>query len=157
MANPWTLEGEQILLTRPDYEWETIGYRVNEGPAVMKKNGRVLLTYSASATDHHYCMGLLTAPDDSNLLDPGSWTKSPVPVFTTSEENGQYGPGHNSFTVTADGTQDLLVYHARNYKEIEGDPLNDPNRHTRVQPVAWGEDGLPVFGLPVPDGHELTL
>ncbi|MNI91530.1 Extracellular exo-alpha-(1-_5)-L-arabinofuranosidase precursor [compost metagenome] len=102
-------------------------------------------------------MGLLTASDASNLLDNSSWTKSPVPVFTTSEENSQYGPGHNSFTVTADGAQDLIVYHARNYKEIQGDPLFDPNRHTRVQPLVWGEDGLPVFGLPVSDGSPLYI
>jgi GH43 family beta-xylosidase len=27
----------------------------------------------------------------------------------------------------------VLVYHARNYTEIEGDPLYDPNRHTRLK------------------------
>ncbi|RZM37312.1 MAG: hypothetical protein EOP67_01940, partial [Sphingomonas sp.] len=26
-----------------------------------------------------------------------------------------------------------LVYHARDYEAIKGDPLFDPNRHTRVQ------------------------
>lgn len=157
MANPWTLEGEQTMLTTPDYDWEKIGFKVNEGPAVVKHGGRIFMTYSASATDHHYCMGLLSASADSDLLDARSWIKSPVPVFTTSEENGQFGPGHNSFTVSADGQTDLLVYHARNYKEIEGEPLHDPNRHTRVQPVKWGADGFPVFGAPVPDGQEFEF
>ncbi|AIQ45842.1 alpha-N-arabinofuranosidase [Paenibacillus sp. FSL R7-0273] len=157
MANPWTLEGSQTVLTRPEYDWEIIGYRVNEGAAILKKNGKIFLTYSASATNHNYCMGMLTAAEDSDLLDAGSWTKSPVPVFTSSEETGQYGPGHNSFTVSADGSQELIVYHARNYKEITGDPLFDPNRHARVQPVEWDEQGLPVFGLPVPDGKALEV
>lgn len=157
MANPWTLEGGQTVLTRPEYDWEVIGYRVNEGAAVLKKNGKIFLTYSASATNHNYCMGMLSAAADSDLLDAGSWTKSAVPVFTSSEETGQYGPGHNSFTVSADGSQELIVYHARNYKEITGDPLFDPNRHARVQPVGWDEQGQPVFGLPVPDGKELQL
>lgn len=155
MANPWTLEGTQVRLTRPEYEWETVGFQVNEGPAVLKRNGKIFVTYSASATDENYCMGLLSTHDTSDLLDPSSWSKSPVPVFCTSEENGQYGPGHNSFTISVDGQEDLLVYHARNYREITGEPLYDPNRHTRVQPLKWGEDGYPIFGEPVLDGKML--
>ena len=151
MSNPWTLTGEQVMISKPEYPWETIGFMVNEGPAVLKRNGRIWISYSASATDANYCMGLLAADESDDLLDPRSWTKSPVPVFKTSEENGQYGPGHNSFTVSEDG-QDLFVYHARNYKEIVGDPLYDPNRHTRVQAFGWKDDGTPDFGIPVRDG-----
>ncbi|CAM3312785.1 MULTISPECIES: glycoside hydrolase family 43 protein [Paenibacillus] len=151
MENPWTLKGDQVLISRPEYEWEKQGYLVNEGAAILKRNGRIFMTYSASATDHNYCMGLLTADESSDLLNPTSWVKSPEPVFATSEANGQYGPGHNSFTVSEDGTQDILVYHARSYKEIEGDPLYDPNRHTRVQLIRWNEDGTPNFGVPRPD------
>lgn len=151
LTNPWTIEGEQVLLSKPELPWEIIGYKVNEGPAVLQKNGKVFITYSASATDYHYCMGLLTADEESDLLDPTSWTKSAEPVFSSNEANGQYGPGHNSFTVSEDGKSDVLVYHARNYKEILGDPLNDPNRHTRVQIIQWNEDGTPDFGVPVMD------
>ncbi len=151
MSNPWTLRGEQVMISTPEYDWEVIGFKVNEGAAVLKRNGRIFISYSASATDHNYCMGLLTADENANLLDPKSWTKSPVPVFCTNEETGQFGPGHNSFTVAEDGS-DVIVYHARNYKEITGDPLYDPNRHTRVQRLNWNEDGTPDFGIPVPDG-----
>jgi len=153
LENPWTIKSPQIMLTKPEYDWETIGFLVNEGPAVIKRNGQIFITYSASATNHNYCMGLLSIPDTEDVLNPFAWTKSPVPVFTTCEENGQYGPGHNSFTVSEDGVEDLLVYHARNYKEIVGDPLYDPNRHTRIQPFHWNEDGTPNFGMPVPDKH----
>ena len=151
MENPWTLKGEQVCITTPEYDWEKIGFLVNEGAAVLKRNGRIFMTFSASATDHNYCMGLLTADENSDLLDPKSWVKTPTPVFTTSEENSQYGPGHNSFTVSEDGRQDLLVYHARSYKEIEGDPLYDPNRHARIKVIEWNEDGTPNFGIPGPD------
>jgi GH43 family beta-xylosidase len=115
------------------------------------KNSMVFLTYSASATDHHYCMGILTASADSNLLDPESWEKSTEPVFSSSDKAGIYGPGHSCFIKAPDGETDLLVYHARNYKEIAGDPLGDPNRHTRVQKILWNEDGTPDFGIPVPE------
>ncbi len=98
-----------------------------------------------------YAVGLLTADRGSDLMDPKSWTKSPVPVFKTCAENGQYGPGHNSFTKSEDDSEDLMIYHARNYTEIKGDPLFDPNRHARVGVVRWNEDGTPDFGVPEPD------
>ncbi|MEV8316641.1 glycoside hydrolase family 43 protein [Streptomyces sp. NPDC059900] len=152
MANPWTLTGPHIRLTTPEYEWECVGFKVNEGPSVIQRNGRVFLTYSASATDFNYCMGLLTADTRSDLMDPASWSKSPTPVFTSNDTTKQYGPGHNCFTVAEDGRTDVLVYHARQYKDIVGDPLDDPNRHTRIQTFGWKADGTPDFGVPVADG-----
>jgi GH43 family beta-xylosidase len=152
MENPWTVRGPQVRLTKPELSWEIQGFLVNEGPAVLKKNNRLFLTYSASATDHRYCMGLLTADADADLLNPESWVKSPQPVFQSSEENRQYGPGHNSFTSSADGSVDVLVYHARPYRQTMGDPLYDPNRQARMQRIDWALDGTPIFGAPVADG-----
>lgn len=152
MASPLALKGEPTRLAVPTLPWEIQGFKVNEGPAVLIRNGRVFMTYSASATDARYCMGLLTADEQSDLLDPRSWTKSPQPIFTTNEATRQYGPGHNSFTVAEDGRTDVLVYHARDYRDITGDPLYDPNRHTRVQRLYWNDDGTPSFGVPVGKG-----
>ncbi|HEX6358361.1 family 43 glycosylhydrolase [Actinophytocola sp.] len=152
MSNPWTITGTPTLLTTPTYDWETRGFRVNEGPAVIQRNGRVFLTYSASATDANYCLGMLTASASSNLLNASSWTKSSQPVFTSNAATSQYGPGHNQFTTSEDGQSDIFVYHARNYRDISGDPLNDPNRATRLQKLYWNADGTPNFGIPVPDG-----
>ena len=151
MDGPTSITGPVVMLTKPEFDWEIVRFRVNEGPAILLRHGRVFLTYSASGTGAEYCVGLLTADENANLLDPQSWTKSPEPVFRTSEENRIFGPGHNSFTTTPDGATDLLVYHARSYRDIEGDPLRDPNRHTRVQELGWKADGTPDFGVPVPD------
>lgn len=148
MDTPWSISGEPVLITAPEYDWEIQLHRVNEGPAVLKRNGRVFIAFSASGTDHRYCMGLLTADEDSDLLDPASWSKTKEPIFVSSEEASEYGPGHNSFTVSEDGSADLLVYHARPYKEIKGEPLYDPNRHARVQRLFWKPDGTPYFGSP---------
>ncbi|OMF34709.1 alpha-N-arabinofuranosidase [Paenibacillus sp. FSL H8-0548] len=153
MSSPWTIKGEQVMIATPEQEWEKIGFLVNEGAAVLKRNGKIFISYSASATDFNYCMGLLSASETSDLLDPASWTKAPMPVFQTNEATGQYGPGHNSFTVSPDGLQDIIVYHARNYKDITGDPLYDPNRHTRAQVFGWNSDGTPHFGIPQADGR----
>lgn len=152
MTSPWSITGRQVMITKPEYDWERIGFWVNEGPAILIRNGRIFISYSASATDHNYCMGLLATDVTANLLDPKSWQKSPVPVFKSCASNSQYGPGHNSFTVAPDGKTDLIFYHARNYKEIQGDPLQNPDRHTRVQKLNWKQDGTPDFSEPMPDG-----
>lgn len=151
MDSPLSISGPAVQLSKPDYDWEKAGFDVNEAPAVLVKNGRVFLTYSASATDANYALGMLSADAGANLLDPAAWKKSPQPVFRSSAANGQYGPGHNSFTTTPDGKTDVLVYHARNYRDIQGDPLHDPNRHTRAQVIQWRPDGTPDFGSPVAD------
>ncbi len=152
MTNPWTIKQPQVRITRPEYTWETIGHKVNEGPAFLHRNGKVFISYSASATDHNYCLGLLWADEKADLLRAESWHKSPTPVFVSSPPNGQWGPGHNQFTVAEDGKTDLLVYHARQYRDIQGEPLRNPDRHTRVQVLNWRADGFPDFGEPVKDG-----
>ncbi|MDZ5783081.1 glycoside hydrolase family 43 protein [Marinococcus luteus] len=151
MENPWTLATTPVLLTKPELPWEIKGFWVNEGPSVLIRNEKVFITYSASATGIDYCMGMLTSDAKADLLNPNSWTKSPEPVFESYSPNKQYGPGHNCFTVSEDGSSDILVYHARNYTEIVGDPLYDPNRHARAQEITWDENGNPVFGIPVSD------
>lgn len=99
-------------------------------------------------------MGLLTADAKANLLDSTSWNKSADPVFASSAANGQYGPGHNSYTTTPNGKTDVLIYHARNYRDIKGDSLHNPDRNARAQVINWRADGTPDFGAPVADrGH----
>ena len=147
MKNPWTIEGEQVMIAEPEYDWERIGFLVNEGPAVLNRNGKIFISYSASATDYNYCMGVLIADENSDLLNKDSWHKSEKPVLKTDEENGIFGPGHSCFTVSEDGETDMLVYHARNYKEIVGNPLYDPNRHTFVKELGYDDKGNIIFDL----------
>jgi len=148
-ANPWTLATDAVMITMPEYDWEKMGFLVNEGAAVLKHDGKIFVTYSASATDHNYCMGMLWIDENVDLLDASNWRKLDKPVFKTCEENSQFGPGHNSFTT--DGGNDVLVYHCRSYKEIVGDPLYDPNRHARALIFTYDEKGFPVFGKPYRD------
>ena len=42
METPCKLKTVQVLLTTPDYDWERIGFWVNEGPAIIKRNGNTL-------------------------------------------------------------------------------------------------------------------
>lgn len=145
MKNPTTLTGPEVVLTEPEFNWERMKYNVNEGPAIIKRNGKIFVSYSASATNHNYCMGLLWIDEDADLLDVSNWNKSPGPVFYTNEELKRYGPGHNSFTIAEDGETVIMIYHARDYKEIQGHELSDPNRATRARVVRWTESGFPDF------------
>lgn len=152
MATPTSLSRPPVRLTVPTLPWEILGFKVAEGAAVLSRNGRLFMTYSASATDDRYCLGMLTADADADIMSAASWTKSPTPVFTTNEVTSVYGPGHNSFTVDEQG-RDVIVFHGRDYKAITGDPLFDPNRHTRIQRIYYRADGTPDFGIPVGNGE----
>lgn len=151
MQNPTTLVGPEVVITEPEFSWEKMKYQVNEGPAVIKRNGKIFVTYSASATNHNYCMGLLWIDEEADLLEASHWQKSPGPVFYTNEEVDRFGPGHNSFSKAEDGETVVMIYHARDYKEIEGHELSDPNRATRARVVRWTESGFPDFMQPEGD------
>ena len=144
MENPCKLKTVQVLLTTPDYDWERIGFWVNEGPAVIHHDGKIYMTYSASETGAAYCIGMLSISEDADLLDPAMWKKERYPVLETNAEKGIYGPGHNSFTEDEQGNP-IMVYHARTEEKIEGNPLYNPNRHAMLMKLTWGEDGRPVF------------
>lgn len=144
MECPDKLATVQVLLTTPDYDWERVNFWVNEGPAVIKKNGKIYLTYSASDTGPAYCMGMMSIDEDSDMLDPRCWKKERYPVLKTDESKGIYGPGHNSFTKDENGN-DIMVYHARTEAKIVGDPLYNPNRHAHLMQIKWDENDRPIF------------
>lgn len=131
LENPYTLKTVQVLLTTPDYDWERVGFWVNEGPGIIRRGDNIYLTFSASETGADYCIGMLSAKSGTDLLDPLSWKKDRYPVLRTDVSKGVYGPGHNSFTVDEDGN-DIMVYHARLEDKIEGNPLYNPNRHAHL-------------------------
>lgn len=155
LKNPWTVMGARVRLSTPRYGWEEIGdlpkehrhVDVNEGPEILKHDGKLFLIYSASGcwTDF-YALGMLTADAKSSLLDPASWKKSDHPVFSESPSAHAYGPGHNTFFRSRDGRQDWIMYHA-NPESGEG---CGRDRSPRAQPFTWNADGTPNFGSPVP-------
>ncbi|MBR6029924.1 MAG: glycoside hydrolase family 43 protein [Clostridia bacterium] len=144
MESAMKLRLPAVRLSIPEYDWECQGFLVNEGPSCLIHEGVLYVTYSASATDERYAMGLLTLQKGGNPLDAKAWKKSPVPVMVTEEQHGLFGPGHNSFTVDEEGN-DLLVFHARPYPGFHGTALSDPNRHCFLRPVRYAQDGTPLF------------
>jgi GH43 family beta-xylosidase len=149
MSDPWTISGSRSLISSPQLAWETNGAppAVNEGPEILKNPaGRIFLIYSASGcwTDE-YALGMLTLKEGGDPLNASDWTKSSQPVFTKNTANGAYGPGHNSFFKSVDGTEDWILYHAN---PSTGQGCGD-FRNPRMQKFTWKTDGSPDFGAPV--------
>lgn len=152
MSNPWTLSGPRVLISEPEYEWEKSGLNVNEGPVALHHDGQTFIIYSASfCGTPDYKLGMLTYTG-GDPLSAESWVKNPEPVFQRSDENGVYGPGHNGFFKSPDGTEDWIVYHA-NDAVTDG---CDDGRSTRVQKFTWNADGTPNFGVPVSIEEEIA-
>jgi GH43 family beta-xylosidase len=152
LSNPWTASGTRRVLSTPTYSWETVGGAVNEGAEVLQRGGRTFIVYSAShCSTPDYKLGMLTY-NGGDPLSSSSWVKSPNPVFQRSNANGVYGPGHNGFFKSPDGTEDWIVYHANN----SAGGGCDMNRSTRAQKFTWNADGTPNFGTPVALGVTLT-
>ncbi|KAL2157270.1 hypothetical protein VTH06DRAFT_6310 [Thermothelomyces fergusii] len=137
--------GTPRLLSQPLLDWERADTPVNEGPAPLYHDGRIFLAYSASfCWTPSYQLGLLTY----NGGDPtaaSSWTKT-GPFFSSA--NGNYGPGHNSFVNSPDGTEIWNIYHATSIRTGNC----DGNRYTAAKKVTWNWDGSPNFGSPGPLG-----
>ena len=153
MTNPWTISGERVELSRPEFDWEKIGEpHINEGPQFLRNNdGQLILIYSASGSwTDDYKLGMLTFTG-SDPLDPNAWEKSPEPVFEKDPSVGVYGPGHNGFFKSPDGTEDWIIYHAAKYQGGGWD------RNVRMQKFTWNEDGTPNFGTPVATGTLLKV
>ena len=159
MANPWTLQGPETLITAPTASWEKQGgMAINEGPVFLKRSGSIHLVFSASATwSDDYCLGIVSIDENQDVLDASAWEKYPGPVFVKSQDNRVFAPGHNSFTVSPDGLEDWIVYHAYSYSEREHPRSEGGKRSMRIQRFGWKENGMPDFGIPSPAGEPLTV
>lgn len=109
---PWKLISEPVLLTRPVYGWENNHHTINnEGPYAFVAGGTVYLTYSGGAAGgYSYALGLLTANENADLLDPRVWVKSNAPVLSYYSAD-EFGPGHNAFFTDEFGNF-MITFHA---------------------------------------------
>jgi GH43 family beta-xylosidase len=155
MSNPHTVSGPRAQISAPTESWErrvdpTDGLDLNEGPQVLARNGQTFIIYSTRESwTPAYRLGMLRLNHaDADPMQASSWTKS-GPVF--QQANDVYGPGHNGFTKSPDGTEDWIVYHAK----VDTGP--NWNRVIRAQPFTWRADGSPDFGEPVANGVDLPV
>jgi GH43 family beta-xylosidase len=152
LSNPWTASGTRRRLSTPTFSWETVGGAVNEGPEVIQRNGQTFIVFSAShCSTPDYKLGLLRY-NGGDPLQQSSWVKTSQPIFVRNNAANVYGPGHNGFFKSPDGTEDWMVYHA-NSSTSQG---CDINRTTRAAKITWNADGTPNLGVPVALGVTVT-
>ena len=151
MSDPETISSGRVRISSPVESWEQgTELDLNEGPQFLQNGEDLFIIYSARESwlpDYRLGQLRLAGPD-ADPMDPGSWIKS-GPVFTRTET--VYGPGHASFTVSPDSTEDWIVYHAKRSEAPGWD------RVIRTQPFTWGPDGAPAFGEPVPSDVRLPV
>jgi GH43 family beta-xylosidase len=151
MRNPWTLRGDRVLISTPQYAWEKYGLPINEGPEVLIQDGHLQIIYSASGYwTSQYSLGQLTYNGSGSVLSTSSWTKAPLPVFAATTQ--VVGVGHASFTKSPDGTEDWIVYHAHANPNV----FNE-DRVVSIQPFTFFANGSPNFGAPLPTSQPIPV
>lgn len=148
MDTPWSLKADSphVVLTRPELDWEISGRKVTEGAEILQHNGRTFMTYSASfCNTPDYKLGMLELVGE-DPLNPADWKKFQQPVFTRTDS--VFGPGHNGFFTSPDGSENWLVYHGNSSVEHGC----SSTRSLRAQKFNWHDDGTPDFGKPVTPG-----
>ena len=155
MSDPLTIATNRVRISSPTEPWE-IGTRLNlqEGQEFLVNGTNTFIVYSTRESFlPDYRLGWLKlASPTADPLDPASWQKSPGPVFIGLPSGGVYGVGHASFTMSPDGTENWIVYHA---KSVSTEGWGDRKIHTKK--FTWNTDGSPNFGTPPATGTPVTV
>ncbi|MGG1516666.1 family 43 glycosylhydrolase [Paenibacillus oryzisoli] len=139
LSNPWTVDSSPVLITEPTYSWEASGRPITEAPIALQKNGKTFIFYSGSAAVSNYCVGVVYNTD-GDFLNPNSWTKMSTPIL--SGNSTILAPGHNGLFKSPDGTEDWMVYHARQA------PWNSNDWNWVAHKMTWDANGFPEIFTP---------
>ncbi|UOQ90564.1 family 43 glycosylhydrolase [Agromyces endophyticus] len=138
-TGPWQLVGERSTIVYPDRGWSDNTTEVVEGPFVIQRDGKVMITFSGSGVDWTYSVGLATAQSGADLLDAASWTVRDYPIWSYEGPTANnWGPGHNSYTYDDDGNL-LNVFHAK--------ATQNGSRDAGVRMVYFRQDGSPILDM----------
>ncbi|BCL15319.1 family 43 glycosylhydrolase [Micromonospora sagamiensis] len=147
MTSPWTTTGNRVALPA-----DGGCHEVREGPTGLRGPGRLFLVYSTCDTGKpDYQLWMKSIADGADPLVVSNWRQHPGPVLWRNDAAGVFGPGHNGFFRSPDGTQDWIVYHGKTSSAYTYD-----GRTTRAQPVVWNSDGTPDLGRPLSLGAVQT-
>lgn len=156
IAHPCYYTVEDYLKFNRDNErvarvtYENSGNTINEGPAVMKHNGKYYLSFSVNSygtSDYQIGQAVadsplgpfrkLTEEEGGLLLSALAVESQPAGEASTQAPSGT---GHHSF-VTA-GNQTFIVYHRHRDYETAG-----ADRYTAIDEIKWikNKDGLDVM------------
>lgn len=155
MSDPATISSRRVQMCPNDcHAWEHVGEDrsergLHEGPAILHRNGRVMVVYSCSGSwQASYKLGMLTMRENADPMNPVSWMKHDQPLFDSTDD--VFGIGHCSFTTSVDGSQDWILFHSKKSRREGWD------RSVHAQQFGWNSDGLPDFGMPFKHGKEIA-
>lgn len=143
--NLMSIEGEPVLLTTPSQAWEKPqgGWGWNEGPEMIKHNGKYYLTYSANYYESpYYSLGV--AISDSPL---GEFVKPDYnPILTKGDLKDVSGTGHHGFVESPDKSEIWMSYHSHTFVDAPSG-----NRKVNIAKVDFLSDGRIYVNGPTTD------
>ncbi|GAB2558408.1 LamG-like jellyroll fold domain-containing protein [Leucobacter ruminantium] len=142
-VQPTRLTSDPVRIVTPEYAWDN---SCAEGPNVLTRDGKLLMTYAGSQVGYTYTTGLAVAPTSgANLLDPASWQKLNYPLLKSGlfEGEWQLGTGHGMWSEDEDGNI-VHVFHA---KTDAGFGDYTVGRDMFVRRVHFDAEGMPVLDM----------
>ena len=138
-TGPWQLSSARSTIVYPDKGWSTNTSAVAEGPFVIQRDGKIMITFSGSNIDWTYAVGLATASSGSDLLDADTWEVRDNAIWSYEGVfANNWGPGHNSYTYDDDGNL-INVFHAK--------ATQNGTRDSGVRMVYFRQDGSPILDM----------
>lgn len=135
----WQLSGQRSTIVYPDASWSDNTSAVAEGPFVIQRDGKIMISFSGSNIDWTYAVGLATAESGADLLEASAWNIRSYPIWSYEGAfANNWGPGHNSYTYDDDGNL-LNIFHAK--------LTQNGTRDAGVRMVYFREDGSPILDM----------
>jgi xylan 1,4-beta-xylosidase len=136
--------GSGKLLTEPRLIWPGTGGQYPEGPHLYRREGWYYLLMSEGGTEYGHMITMARSKSAWGPFEPCLRN----PLFThRSYRSPIQGLGHADLVDAADGEWFAV---ALGFRPNGYPPCYHLGRETFLSPVAWAEDGFPVFGK---DGH----
>jgi GH43 family beta-xylosidase len=119
-----------------------IGF-IAEGPRAIVHGNQLIMTGAEGgfASKDYRLSALIYSPDAGPIDDKASW-KSLGTLFKTSDD--VWGPSRASFTVSADGKENWMMYHSKIFNADD-----NGMRSVNIKKFTFKEDGTPDFGIPL--------
>ena len=113
-----------------------------EGPRAMVRSNKLIMTGAAGgfASKSYSLIGLLYTPDAGPIDDKASWKPLGTLLKTTADV---WGPSRASFTVSADGTENWVMFHSKIFNADD-----NGMREVNIQKFTFDRNDLPIFAKP---------
>lgn len=136
-----TIDEESIVeVLAPSQAWEQDMANINEGPYMLKHEGKYYLTYSGSHFESPL-YGAGYAVSDSPLGPFEKYTENPI----MQSNSLVHGAGHHAVAESPDGKELFMIYH-RHQTLYSTDPREFAIDRMRFTENAKGETVLQVYG-----------